>query len=151
MQRLYLLRYRLFGNKTIVHILHIGRTGGSAIKYTLKEYVHSEYKPVVTDKYAIFHHEHYFKLKDIPEGEKAVFFVRDPVQRIYSGAYVPKLSRYMNAPLRHWLMSKEYLEQRRGDILYIGETERLDVCWNELSEMLGLPHIPLPKNRFANS
>jgi hypothetical protein len=66
--------------KQKVHFLHIGKTGGSAIKYTLKEY------PVSAD-YKMLLHSHRTKLRDIPRGQKVFFFLREPISRFVSGFY----------------------------------------------------------------
>ncbi len=71
--------------KTMVHVLHIGKTGGSAIKYALRRG-----KPIITGKHIIFTHNHRFEFKDVLRGEKIVFFVRDPIDRFVSGFYSRK-------------------------------------------------------------
>lgn len=63
--------------KNIINLLHIGKAGGSAIKYALKD-------NLITEKYVLFMHSHTIRLKDIPKGEWVVFFVRDPVSRFIS-------------------------------------------------------------------
>ena len=69
--------------KSIVHILHIGKTGGSAVKQALEPCTQSA-------NFIIELHDHSFSLKDVPEGEKVVFFLRDPVKRFVSGFYSRK-------------------------------------------------------------
>jgi hypothetical protein len=64
--------------KQILHFLHIGKTGGSAIKFALGG-------DRIIDNYAIFLHPHRFKLRDIPNGEGFFFFLRDPISRFVSG------------------------------------------------------------------
>jgi hypothetical protein len=73
------LTQKLRGKK-IVHFLHIGKTGGSAIKHVLKNH------PATRD-YAIYLHPHESKLSDIPQGEGVMFFVRDPIGKFVSGFY----------------------------------------------------------------
>lgn len=63
--------------KEPIHFLHVGKTGGSAIKYTLKNIRHKRYR------FLFYNHE--IKLKDIPEGEKVFFCLRDPITRFISG------------------------------------------------------------------
>lgn len=67
-------------NKQIVHFLHIGKTGGTAIKEALKN-------QTVTSSCKIFLHGHRFTLRTVPQGDKCVFFVRDPVSRFVSAFY----------------------------------------------------------------
>lgn len=64
--------------KRLVHFLHIGKTGGSAVKYALKE--HTE-----TGSYIIRLHTHEVTLKDVPAGDGVIFFLRDPISRFVSG------------------------------------------------------------------
>lgn len=61
---------------TRVHFLHIGKTGGNALRATLA--------PLMAER-GIVWHGHQTNLHDIPEGEQVVFFVRDPVARYVSG------------------------------------------------------------------
>ena len=67
-------------DRTLVHFLHIGKTGGSAIKYALREHL-------VSPRYQLQLRGHRIALSDIPPGDKAFFFLRDPVSRFVSGFY----------------------------------------------------------------
>ena len=66
--------------RPLVHFLHIGKTGGSAFKHTL-----GTYSP--KGPYQVVFHKHGVRLRDVPEGEGFMFFVRDPVARFISGFY----------------------------------------------------------------
>jgi len=66
-----------------VHFLHIGKTGGSAIKYALKGNTKNS-------KYVIKLHNHETYMNMIPDGEKIIFFLRDPISRFVSGFYSRK-------------------------------------------------------------
>lgn len=66
--------------KQTIHFLHIGKTGGSAVKYVLKDFVK-------TPEYSLKLHGHEITLKDIPKGDSVIFFLRDPVSRFISGFY----------------------------------------------------------------
>jgi len=59
-----------------IHFLHIGKTGGSAVKNAIEPYSESR---------GIIFHPHPVRLRDIPAGEPFVFFLRHPVQRFISG------------------------------------------------------------------
>jgi len=84
---------------TVVHFLHIGKTGGTAIKDALK--------PVLTtDAYRIELHGHDVTLRDVPVGDKVFFFLRDPISRFVSGFY----SRKRRGQPRHfspWTRAEE--------------------------------------------
>jgi hypothetical protein len=68
--------------KSVVHFLHIGKTGGTALRYSLKGISLKGHKLIL--------HGHDKSLKDIPEGQKVVFFLRDPISRYISGFYSRK-------------------------------------------------------------
>ena len=63
-----------------VHILHIYKTGGTALKHALEDVSR-------TTSHAIFSQKHSIGLDCIPRGHKVVFVVRDPVTRFVSGFY----------------------------------------------------------------
>ncbi|MEX0289518.1 MAG: sulfotransferase family 2 domain-containing protein [Flavobacteriaceae bacterium] len=69
----------LMGRKP-VHFLHIGKTGGTALKYAIKG--HSKSKD-----YFIKGHLHQFHLDNVPKGEKFFFCIRDPKDRFTSAFY----------------------------------------------------------------
>jgi hypothetical protein len=66
--------------KRIVHLLHIGKTGGTAVKCALNGHEHA-------GAYELVLHEHNFGMTQTPLGEKVVFMVRDPLSRFVSGFY----------------------------------------------------------------
>ncbi len=66
--------------KQFVHFVHIGKTGGLAIKYALHQYS-------ADSRYVIHLHPHNVRLRDVPKGESVVFFLRDPISRFISGFY----------------------------------------------------------------
>jgi hypothetical protein len=63
-----------------VHMLHIGKTGGTAMKEVFKGL-----DPDRRGRYEIVLHRHTTRLPGIPHGEKVFFVVRDPVDRFVSG------------------------------------------------------------------
>jgi len=73
-------------NKILVHCLHIGKTGGTAIKYAIG----LKGQPYIDDKHIIIGHRHSFKLQDIKPGEKCFFVYRDPLDRFVSAFYSRK-------------------------------------------------------------
>lgn len=57
----------------MIHVLHIGKTGGTAIKSALEAH---------QDKFKL--HDHSIRLSDCPPGEMVFFAVRHPVDRFVS-------------------------------------------------------------------
>lgn len=76
----------------VVHLLHIGKTGGTAIKHALAAYPESK-------EWAIFLSGHSVTLRRVPPGDKVVFFTRDPLQRFVSAFF----SRQRQGQPRHHL------------------------------------------------
>jgi Sulfotransferase family len=85
-----------------VHMLHIGKTGGTAIKASLREnadrtrLVRSHAGTIIKASYwqtsqrrnlEFRLYSHGYTLRDVPVGEKLFFFVRDPLARFVSGFY----------------------------------------------------------------
>ncbi len=66
----------------IIHFLHIGKTGGTAIKHALAGCSGNQ------TEFRL--HAHNIRLSDIPNGEKVFFFLRDPISRFVSGFYSRK-------------------------------------------------------------
>jgi hypothetical protein len=81
--RILLITYARITNKTVVHFLHIGKTGGSAIKSSIGE-------NKLTATHLHLFHSHDVILKDIPKKDKIAFFLRDPITRFTSGFYSRK-------------------------------------------------------------
>lgn len=75
-----------------MHFLHVGKTGGTAIKYALKTHR-------VTPRHAIVLHGHRFTLREVPKGDKAIFCLRHPITRFVSGFY----SRQRQGQPRYWV------------------------------------------------
>jgi hypothetical protein len=115
MLRLYLLLYsivwRLRGRE-VVHFLHIGKTGGTAIKAALAA------APVT--RYRILLHPHGVVLADLPRGDRVVFCLRDPVNRFVSGFF----SRQRQGRPRYdspWSPAEEEAFTRFSSPLVLGE------------------------------
>jgi hypothetical protein len=64
----------------VVHLLHVRKTGGTVVWHAIEPHAR-------TDGRVIVHHPHGTLLRDVPPGEKAIFFLRDPITRFVSGFY----------------------------------------------------------------
>lgn len=79
-----------------IHFLHIGKTGGTAIKIVLggKSGAYSIPLSTISPKYArddnLYFHQHQTKLSDIPIGDKFFFCIRDVYSRFCSAFYSRK-------------------------------------------------------------
>ncbi|TPV35758.1 hypothetical protein FJ651_02250 [Paucihalobacter ruber] len=72
--------YYILHKKKNLHFLHIGKTGGTAIKHALTK--NCDVKHI-----KIHLHNHKFKLTAVPEGHLCFFAVRNPIDRFISGFY----------------------------------------------------------------
>jgi len=104
-----------------VHFLHIGKTGGSAFKFAMQAAqdldarvsVHLHRHEVVLrevfkatqsrDARVLIHlYPHRIVLRDVPEGEKFMFFLRDPITRFVSGFYSRQRKGWPLRPSGFW-------------------------------------------------
>jgi len=60
------------------HFLHIGKTGGTALKYALDGRIDA-------GRFRIVLHPHAVRLAEVPAGEKVFFLLREPLSRFASG------------------------------------------------------------------
>ena len=65
---------QIVGRRSL-HLLHIGKTGGTALKDALSKYSKCT-------EFRIVFHSHTFSLMDVPRGEKVFFFLRDPYREV---------------------------------------------------------------------
>jgi len=80
-QRLEARRRRIVGalkGKPVAHFIHVGKTGGTAMKATLRAAPDD-------GAYTLFVHGHAQTLRHVPVGEKVVFFLREPLSKFASG------------------------------------------------------------------
>jgi hypothetical protein len=66
--------------KPKAHFLHIGKTGGTAVKHALEPHLED-------GRYSILLHNHDIQLNQIPDGQKFFFTFRDPITRFVSAFY----------------------------------------------------------------
>lgn len=72
-------------DREVVHVLHIGKTGGTAVADAFARLDADPRTPVRFEK-----HGHKVARRDLPAGAPFVFAVRDPIRRFYSGFYSRK-------------------------------------------------------------
>lgn len=70
-----------------IHFLHIRKSGGTAIKHALRQVTKGTGKQLTTPFGELHNHPHSFRFGDVPEGDLAIFSVRDPASRFVSGFY----------------------------------------------------------------
>jgi hypothetical protein len=66
--------------QTLVHVLHIYKTGGTALKHALQDATSG-------NGHLVLSHKHSVTMDCIPIGQKVVFFLRDPASRFVSAYY----------------------------------------------------------------
>jgi len=74
--KLYVFVYIKVNNLKVINYLHIGKTGGTAIREAFGDKSWSGF--------FVKRHKHSVILRDIKDGEKIIFAVRDPVSRFVS-------------------------------------------------------------------
>lgn len=169
-----------------IHLLHIGKTGGSALKAALRP---------VAKSHGLVLNKHNTLLTDIAAGMSAVFSVRHPVDR-YVSSFNSRLRKgyplhyndwtageatafsYFKTPnvlaeslsssnsalrsraeismnsiyhvshrLTNWLISADYMEERRSDIWFIFEQKHLSEDFTIFKKLADLPQeIQLPSD-----
>lgn len=77
-----------------VHLIHIRKTGGTAVKHAIREIDETP----ETRFGRLYMHPHRIKLRDLPHDDPVFFFLRDPVARFVSGFY----SRLRKGQPRHF-------------------------------------------------
>lgn len=88
----------------VVHMLHPGKTGGTALKYVLR-------RNRETSTHFIFPHPHKIRLVDIPPWDDFFFFVRDPVDRYVSG-FNSRLREGRPRYVKPWTLKEKWAFKR---------------------------------------
>lgn len=106
-ENLFISFYKLLGYK-IIHFLHIGKTGGTAIKSTMLENKGVVQKKfLIKDKHLFALHKHDFHLDKVRKGEFAFFVIRDPIERFVSGFY-SRMRKGLPHKYNRWKPEEEY-------------------------------------------
>ena len=77
-----------------LHFLHVGKTGGTAVKHALAP---------VAGPLGIALHDHDVRLADLPPGDRAFLFLRDPIDRFVSAFHS---RRRQGRPRHDWPWSE---------------------------------------------
>ena len=67
-----------------VHIIHISKSGGSAVRFALREARTKAGGKLKTEWGPVWGHDHRFRLMHVGPDDRAIFAVRDPVSRFVS-------------------------------------------------------------------
>ncbi len=81
----------------MIHFLHIGKTGGMAIKHALE--------PIARD-HGILLHTHEVSLRDVGAGDRVIFSIRSPIARFISG-FNSRLRRGLPNLISPWKFGEE--------------------------------------------
>ena len=126
-----------------VHFLHIGKTGGTALKHAIGSAQESSSGDRARLPYVVHLHRHPVGLRDVPVGERFFFFVRDPVSRFVSGFH----SRQRRGQPRY---SGQWSEQERDAFQRFGTPDRLAAALSSVNDeeracaetaMTSIPHV----------
>jgi len=139
------LALRAKGKKPL-HLLHIYKTGGTALKHALAD-------APSASSYVLIAHKHSISLDCVPRGQDVAFFVRDPIERFISGFYDRHREgkpRYYTPwspaeaeTFAHFATPNDIAEALAGDPAEVASAERalasLDRMTQPLSDWLGTP------------
>jgi len=92
--------------KRVVHMLHIGKTGGTALKHALRDC------PAPASLQLTLH-GHFVPLSAIPQRDEVFFFLRDPVSRYVSG-FNSRLREGRPGHIRPWTPGERRAFERFG-------------------------------------
>lgn len=84
--------------REVVHILHVAKTGGTAMHGALP--LEPRLDRLKTPSHTVFFRNHAIWLSHIPSGQKVVFGVRCPLRRFVSGFYSRKRGGRYGRPIR---------------------------------------------------
>ena len=77
-----------------IHLMHIPKTGGTAIKYALQQKIAWSVK-----RFGLIAEGHDFRLCHLKQGDRVFFVVRDPISRFASAFYSRQRIRRQDSPL----------------------------------------------------
>ena len=144
--------HRLCG-RTIVHLIHPPKTGGTSVKIALMSF------GCKTKTHYFCLHGHEFRLKDVPDGDLAINIVRNDETRTLSVLAARKWKAWNYGPIRKWIigMSKTeegmlsmgftpavhnqewYREGNNRPPAYTMSTETLTADFENMKKLFGIP------------
>lgn len=102
-----LIKFFKLKGYNVIHFLHIGKTGGTAIKATLLKYNKSYFGKIVKINHTlIILHSHSFCFNHVEENELVFFAIRDPIQRFISGFY-SRYRKILGGKVNKWTFLEE--------------------------------------------
>ncbi len=119
------------------HFLHIGKTGGTAVKHALAP---------VAGRLRLVLHDHETRLSDLAPGERAFLFLRDPLDRFVSAFH----SRRRRGRPRHdwaWSEAERAAFERFETPNALAEATRADPAAQAAME--GIEHIRSPQSLWT--
>jgi hypothetical protein len=127
-----------------VHLLHISKTGGTALRQALEPAAAS---------HGLILHDHFTLLRDVPSHEHACFVVRDPVTRFVSG-FNSRLR--MGRPLIHmpwtdaerWAFDRFRTPNELAEALSADQEERRE---DAVRAMAGIRHVNMHQSEWLHS
>ena len=105
--------YHRMCGRTIVHLIHPAKTGGTSVKIALMSF------GCKTKTHYFCLHGHAFRLKDVPDGDLAIITIRNKYDRNKSVLAARKWKAWNYGPLHKWLIG---MTKEEEDNLRYGKT-----------------------------
>jgi hypothetical protein len=131
--------------KQILHFLHVGKTGGTAVLTALLD--------VEDRRYRFYYRGHHGTLADVQPGDSCFFFVRDPVSRFVSAFHSRQREgrpRYYYPWSRDERSAFERFESPNALALALTSTDPETRAAAERA-MRGIKHIKTPLSRWSGA
>ena len=120
--------------KNIINYIHIGKTGGSQVKYILRQNSNKNYD------FKVLHHS--LKLLDLPLNQKYFFSIRSPISRFNSAFYYRK-NKGLPGVFQDWKAQEEKAFNIFPEPNDLAENLFKDnqLGYEAVSAMLSIPHL----------
>lgn len=127
-----------------IYLLHIGKTGGSALKYTLND---------IAGSHGIVLCRHKTVLADVPHGQRVAFSTRDPIGRFVSG-FNSRLRKGMPHAMNEWSAAERVAFERFRTPNELAEAlSSTDISLRDAAEMAmrSIRHVAEPLKKWLVS